>query len=656
MQRHFVFALLLGGALAAMIPVAALAARTATDTTPVLPASGTMMRTFRADSAALPESLSYLETVALCGSPPCDGSHPLCAGDSLTVRLSGHLPSSCFSIRKIAIYYPPIVSIRPFAPWVVVSVDDGACLDRPCIPERWEWHGGVVLPPLPPGPYSLDVAVVRVSCADSLPAPTSITRTMPFNVASCDSQPPPEQCLVATWVHPGDPTVCDATITPGGDTQVTFGVQSAVPLSGLQGEFTVAPSTLKITGFELTGNAYGYRFGWSPTATGIRWFLFNDGGAPIPSGPPLKPLFNVTLHAPAGEPVPVETYIFAENLLGSDPSGNAVPTCPPPSDTSPQPRYAPPFARICGTAACDANNDGHTDVRDLVMMVNCLHGGVACATSYDCDHNGTFTLDDVLCCAWKILRVRPCLPPETCDPDSTPPRKDANVRVTSGVPVEHGNEMHLPVHIEGAAHVGAARLAMRFPSDRWRILGVESNDPAWLTLVDSEQGEAIIGAIRIGGAIPRGAAAASATIGDLELTLRLEPLNGPASGGELGAISADLSATDGVRLIAPVVAPVRPLPGSPYVELSKNRPEPFTGETRFTLSLPVSGNVELGVFDLSGRRVATLHHGALKAGVTEFAWNGHADSGAQLGAGVYFYRAGTAQGSVSRRMVYLGGR
>lgn len=656
MRRHFVFALLLSGALAAMIPAVAFAARTATDTTPVLPASGTVMRAFHPDSAPTPDSLMFLETAGICGNAICDGSRPLCEGESLFVSLSGHLPSDCFRILKIAIYYPPIVSIRPFAPWVVVYVDDGACLGRPCIIAPRFWDGVIAMPELPAGPYSLDIAVVRVSCADSLPLPTSITRTMPFTVASCDSQPPPEQCLVASWVHHGDPSVCNATITPGGDAQVTFAVQSAVPLAGLQGEFSVAPPALQITALELTGDAYGYRFGWSRTATGARWFLFNDGGAPIPSGPPPKPLFNVTLRAPAGPPVPAETYVFAENLLGSDPSGNAVPPCPPPSDTSPRPRYAPPFARICGTAECDANSDGRTDVRDLVMMVNCLHSRVVCPMSYDCDHNGTFRLDDVLCCAWKILRVRPCLPPGACDSDSAPPRKDASVRVTSGLPVEQGNEIHLPVHIEGAAHVGAARLAMRFPSDRWRILGVESNDPAWLTLVDNQQGEVIIGAIRIGDAVPRGAAAAAATIGTLDLTLRLEPVSGPASGGELGAISADLSATDGVRLLSPVVAPARPLPGNPNVELSKNRPEPFTGETRFTLSLPASGNVELGVFDLSGRRVATLHHGALKAGVSEFAWNGHADSGAQLGAGVYFYRVGTAQGSLSRRMVYLGGR
>ena len=97
------------------------------------------------------------------------------------------------------------------------------------------------------------------------------------------------------------------------------------------------------------------------------------------------------------------------------------------------------------------------------------------------------------------------------------------------------------------------------------------------------------------------------------------------------------------------------LPGNPAIALSENRPDPFSGETRFTLSLPSAAAVELSVYDLNGRRVATLHHGALKAGVSEFSWSGRDDGGSRLGAGVYFYRAIVGGNAISRRMVYLGG-
>jgi hypothetical protein len=142
---------------------------------------------------------------------------------------------------------------------------------------------------------------------------------------------------------------------------------------------------------------------------------------------------------------------------------------------------------------------------------------------------------------------------------------------------------------------------------------------------------------------------------ELNLTLRLQPIGGAPAGGELGALQADLSTIDGVKLLGTVVAPVRPLPGR-AIELSENRPEPFSGETQFTLSLPVASLVDLGVYDLGGRRIATLHRGPLKAGASEFSWGGRSDGGGRARGGVYFYRAVVDGRAVSRRMVFLGNR
>ncbi len=78
------------------------------------------------------------------------------------------------------------------------------------------------------------------------------------------------------------------------------------------------------------------------------------------------------------------------------------------------------------------------------------------------------------------------------------------------------------------------------------------------------------------------------------------------------------------------------------------------GETPRTLSLSVSPNparranvsftlprdtdVQLGVFDVSGRRVAVLASGRMSAGTYQKAWNGSDDGGARVRPGVYFYR------------------
>jgi hypothetical protein len=221
------------------------------------------------------------------------------------------------------------------------------------------------------------------------------------------------------------------------------------------------------------------------------------------------------------------------------------------------------------------------------------------------------------------------------------------VHVSAGAPVEDGDGIRVPIHIDGADHVGAARLAMSFPADRWSIVSFDSDDPEWLTLAGEDRGQVVMGAIRTS----PGPGASG-----LNLSLRLRPVGGSASGGELGALQVDLSGPDGVKLLAPISGPVRPLPGGPTVELSENRPDPFSGETRFTLSLPVAAAVDLGVFDLGGRRISTLHHGALKAGVSEFAWNGRLDGGGRARGGIYFYRAAVNGQAFTHRMVFLGGR
>ena len=89
--------------------------------------------------------------------------------------------------------------------------------------------------------------------------------------------------------------------------------------------------------------------------------------------------------------------------------------------------------------------------------------------------------------------------------------------------------------------------------------------------------------------------------------------------------------------------------------LSAARPNPFTAATTFTLTLDRSSDVEVGIFDVGGRLVATLHRGRLAAGTREFTWNGVRAGGSAAPSGIYFYRAGASGQVVSRKMVLLRG-
>jgi hypothetical protein len=62
-------------------------------------------------------------------------------------------------------------------------------------------------------------------------------------------------------------------------------------------------------------------------------------------------------------------------------------------------------------------------------------------------------------------------------------------------------------------------------------------------------------------------------------------------------------------------------------------------------SLPVGGYGRVAVFDLAGRRVATLRSGVLPAGLQRARWNGLEASGRPGRSGVYFARLETARGT-----------
>jgi hypothetical protein len=581
-----------------------------------------------------PTDTLTVDGVAICAPTAC--FVPLCQRDSIVVFLGGRLPNDCWTIQRVELWWPPIVSIRPFAPWVRVIADDGACSGRACSTTAVQWNARVVLPPLPEGPYTLVVAPLVTSCTrgDSLPPWPWSTSQWPFETVACDSDSvPPGACFRPWFPHPASGSECDAMFSAG-TAEFLFGVHSDIPVAGVQGELLVSSPVARIS--DIRPIEPGWALRWSSTATGAKLVVFRTGPLLGPAVGDL-PLVRVRLVVPTDVPVPERTFVYTQNVIASDPNGDAIAEC--------ILRSVPPHAVICAAPDCDANGDGATDVRDLVREVRCLRDSASCTHVYDCNGDGGFTLDDVLCCAAQILRVRPCT---TCPPDSTPP-KDVGVRITVGAPqAAAGGEVRVPITIAAADRIGAARLALPFPVDRWRVAGVDCDDAAWLTLADAVGSEAVVGVIRVGQADSR-------LVRPLELTLRLAPV-GAAGGGELGTLSADVSGTDGAAVVSPVDSPLRPLPGGAAIELSANRPEPFSGTTRFTLSLPTAAPVDLGVFDLHGRRVATLHRGALAAGVTEFTWDGHADGGTRIGAGVYFIRCAAGAQALTRRVVFLGGR
>ncbi|MFN8179231.1 MAG: T9SS type A sorting domain-containing protein [bacterium] len=83
------------------------------------------------------------------------------------------------------------------------------------------------------------------------------------------------------------------------------------------------------------------------------------------------------------------------------------------------------------------------------------------------------------------------------------------------------------------------------------------------------------------------------------------------------------------------------------------RPNPFRGQTSIQFDLPVQGPVRLQIFDVTGRRVATLAEETLPVGRHARVWNGRDADGRRTSPGVYFVRFTSAAEVRTQQIVQL---
>jgi hypothetical protein len=359
------------------------------------------------------------------------------------------------------------------------------------------------------------------------------------------------------------------------------------------------------------------------------------------------PILVVTVEMTPGAVPQLPTRLTAQDLLGSDASGNAVRRCPPLPcvDT----RWFEDAAVICAERLCDFNRDGTADVRDLVLMVRCVMAEGPCPDStqgLDCVPDGSFTLADVLCCARQVLRNLSC---PSCPVDSL--RAEPSVRLRIDGPQTDENEIVLPLTLSGASKLGAARLDLAYPADRFTVVGVElaEGQEGWITLHE------VSGARLTLGLIGAGASSLRETTDEVEVRVRLALRPGQSIDGILEVTDSQFSGPDGTLLAVSLGQTSRTLGGTPRFILFENRPEPFSIETRFELALDRGAEASIGVYDIAGRRLVSLHHGWLAAGPHEFRWDGRTEDGTSARNGVYFYRAEVGGRAVSRKMVLVRG-
>jgi hypothetical protein len=96
-----------------------------------------------------------------------------------------------------------------------------------------------------------------------------------------------------------------------------------------------------------------------------------------------------------------------------------------------------------------------------------------------------------------------------------------------------------------------------------------------------------------------------------------------------------LEGNDVTVIGAPIVVDAQPRIDSRLVEVG---PNPGGGPVRIAFAVRHAASIEIDVFDVQGRRVASPGRGLWPPGTHELVWDGRARSGAPTPAGVYVVR------------------
>lgn len=120
---------------------------------------------------------------------------------------------------------------------------------------------------------------------------------------------------------------------------------------------------------------------------------------------------------------------------------------------------------------------------------------------------------------------------------------------------------------------------------------------------------------------------------DLVVTLRAKPISGATS--------------------VPCDACTRPRDLPTALAFYPPHPNPLTREALFAYDLPAAAPVSLAIYDLSGRRVATLVSGSQEPDRYQVRWNAASQGGARVPAGLYFARFTTPGMSRLSRLIVL---
>jgi len=600
-----------------------------------------------------PGTVRYLDRVGIVP--------PACVGDSITLRLAGTFPSSCVRLSAVENLGHQIPGTNPPTLDTIRLIYANQSMCAFCLPGPVPWSASIkVRSPEEGGLYGIPlVAYERNLCSpDTIGVQFAGTKMIPVSVAdSCGTPPWGFDCFNVSWRPDSATTRCSGIYSKTQAAELVFRVGSTHPIAGVQGRLRLDDDRFSVT--SVTAAREGWAVQASPNpGGGVDFIAFaTSPGAAIPGRPDGKPqpLLHVRVDQHIvrdGSQLPEQVHLAAQDLLVSGAAGEAIRMCPIITLEDPP----PPVALLCLDRRCDANEDGRSDVRDLVVMVGCMELSsevVACPVRLmDCDGNGAVSLEDVFCCATHMLGGDGPAPPDSVL------RQAPELALRFGLPREMPDgSIEVPLDVSGLDAAAAARFDVAWPDARYVLEAVEfaGFDPRWwasFSIRSERAGVMLLDLSRMGDPHPVPLAGG----GSGTVLLRLRLLDGATPGGELSIAGFDFADPAGAGLTTPNANPRLPLGSTGALVLAAPRPNPFRTGTAITLTFPAAGAIDAAVYNAAGRRIATLRKEEnLAPGAYELLWDGRDAGGARVPGGVYFVRVISRAGTTARKLLFLPG-
>ena len=491
-----------------------------------------------------------------------------------------------------------------------------------------------------------------------------------FPVTSSDACSP-GTCVLLGFGRPVDSsaydTHCHASGPPGGRVSLPITLTNPGPVGGVQtvvipvhprdplAGSVVADSHLVVVPVDVvtTDRTAGFQIAWTAEGDRARVLLYSTTGTVIApgQGPIFRVIYQVSSHAMEDQIVRLDESIVA------DPHGQTIPPCP----TIASLTYG--WGRICiVTPGCDLNEDGASNILDVVQLVSCALSGAgseACsenaAARADCNGDGSIDVRDVICCVRKILGSGGF---GTGDPGGG---TGEPVMIGFTGPVRWTTPLYGSVEIGMTPGVDFAGIdfAIDAISSKARISGLRLSSGSGYQLeskvaVDGSWARAMLLATGEGpssaGGLGRAAVTSATIVVDLIPTF---------SSGEWGSLtfastqSANRSALAMPTLVVrgDVSVPELATPVTPSVTAA--RPNPFRDGTEIAYALTAATRTVLRIYSASGRLVRTLVDSEMPAGVHLARWDGKDSSGRPVSSGIYFFRFSAAEVMKTQRLMLL---